>query len=402
MYVRSEDLVAGKLKNGVPVEPLVLRANAGDCIEVNLTNGIAATSKVLQAPFVWSAPFNTVPVNNKMSHYVGLHPQLLSYDMATSSGMNVGWNSQGGTNQITGIGGQTIKYQWYAGKIDRAANGTLTYTPVEFGALNLFPSDPLFQHLNGLFGQMIIEPKGATWKCGQVGSLADCEPSAATPPTTRTSATVTLPNNGGTFREFSLMISDNIRIEPTVGYTAINYRSEPWQFRYEGNATQDFSCMLSNQLVGGDPQTPIFTANIGDKTRFRLTHPFGTGTSQVFTVHGHVWQRNPYQKNSTVIGDNNLSQWLGSRDNHGSTDHFDMMIEKAGGEFGRGGDYLYSVFQPLQARSGPWGIFRVGNVSGSNTPNGACQQAPKPGYVPPSPQDGLDRFIRPPLNSGKP
>src|SRR4030095_13021524 len=131
---------------------------------------------------------------------------------------------------------------------ERAATGALTYTPVEFGALNLFPSDPLFQHLNGLFGQMIIEPKGSTWKCGEATSLASCDPSA-TPPTSRASATVTLANNAGKFREFALMISDDIRIEPTVGYTAVNYRSEPWQFRYAGNATQDFSCMLSNQLV---------------------------------------------------------------------------------------------------------------------------------------------------------
>ena len=94
--------------------------------------------------------------------------------------------------------------------------------------------------------------------------------------------------------------------------------------------------MLSNQLVNRrDPQTPIFTAAVGDKARFRLMHPFGTGTSQVFTLHGHVWQRNPYKNDSKEIGDNSLSQWIGSRDNHGSTDHFDIMVDKAGGEGGR-------------------------------------------------------------------
>ena len=90
----------------------------------------------------------------------------------------------------------------------------------------------------------------------------------------------------------------------------------------------------------GDPKTPIFTANIGDQVRFRMTHPLGTGDSQVFTIHGHSWQRNPYQKNSLIIGSNNLSQWLGSRDNHGSSDHFDLVIDKAGGTFGNAGDYL--------------------------------------------------------------
>jgi hypothetical protein len=409
MYVRSEDLDAqGKLKTTVPVEPLILRANAGDCIEVNLTNSIATSSKVNNFLFQWAAPFNTIPVNRHMSRYVGLHPQLLSYDSATSNGMNVGWNSKDGKNQIVPVG-KTIKYEWYAGKIDRAANGTLNYTPVEFGALNLFPSDPLFQHLNGLFGQMIIEPPGATWQCDGTSGLVSCEPSAGQTVKSRASATVTLENNTGKFREFALMISDNIRMSDTVGSSvtvannsAINYRAEPWQFRYAGNTIQDFSCMLSNQLIGAEPQTPIFTAEIGDKVRFRLTHPFGTGTSQVFSLHGHVWQRNPYQNDSTVIGDNKLSQWLGSRDNHGSTDHFDMLVDKAGGEFGQAGDYLYTTFQPLQAREGPWGIFRVGHASASTTANGTCKAYKKSGYVPPPPKDGLDRFLRPSLNTGKP
>src|SRR6185503_15943752 len=39
LYVRSADLTPqGKLKPGVPVEPLVLRAAAGDCIQVTLRN----------------------------------------------------------------------------------------------------------------------------------------------------------------------------------------------------------------------------------------------------------------------------------------------------------------------------------------------------------------------------
>ena len=100
-----------------------------------------------------------------------------------------------------------------------------------------------------------------------------------------------------------------------------------------------------------------------------MTHPMGTGDSQVFTVHGHNWQRNPYQKNSLIIGNNNLSQWLGSRDNHGSSDHFDLVIDKAGGTFGRQGDYLYTAYLPDQAALGAWGVFRVGNPG---TPAAEC------------------------------
>jgi hypothetical protein len=417
MYVRTEDLdpATGALKPGVPVEPLVLRANAGDCIVVNLTNGIAANSTVFTQPFTWAAPFNSIPVQNKMSMNVGLHPQLLSYDGAQSNGINVGWNSQGQKDQAVPYG-KTITYQWYAGRIDRGAGGALAYTPVEFGSLNLFPSDPLFQHINGLFGSMIIEPAGATWKCGEAASLADCDPSGGAPPASRASATVTTAS-GGKFREFALMISDDIRISPnpdgSTNSGAVNYRTEPWKFRYTGNATNDFSCFMSNQLIQSppqDPKTPIFTAAVGDSVRFRLTHPFGTGTSQVFLVNGHSWQRNPYTSDpmpafgSTGIGNNIFSQQLGSRDNHGSTDHADIVIDKAGGEAGRPGDYLYGVFVNNQVNQGSWGVFRVGNVPMPTPPApAACTPVTTtPTYVPPPTREEKDvqRFIRKPLNPG--
>jgi hypothetical protein len=419
MYVRSEDLDAnGLLKPGVPVEPLVLRANAGDCIEVNLTNKIDSDSDLFKTDFTLVPPLNNP---YKASSYVGLHPQLLAYDPAKSSGLNVGWNTQdqpvpADAEQVV-ANGNTKRYQWYAGKIDAPADGTLTYTPVEFGALNLFPSDLMFQNSNGLFGSMIIEPAGSTWKCGEEPSLGSCDPPPINaplptppyPPTSRISATVTLPINK-TFREFALMISDAVRINGANG-GAVNYRTEPWDFRYSNNMTGNFSCILSNQLQAartnpptafGDPKTPIFTAEVGKSVRFRLTHPFGTGISQVFSLHGHVWQRNPYNTNSSQIGSNSLSQWIGSRDNHGSSDHFDLVIEKAGGESGQAGDYLYTVFVPIQARNGAWGIFRVGGPQGALIPNAACPAFVKPGFEPAPPKDDLERFTIRPLNTTKP
>ena len=160
--------------------------------------------------------------------------------------------------------------------------------------------------------------------------------------------------------------------------------------------------MTSNLLFlpQSEPKTPIFKAEVGDQVRFRMTHPYGTGDSGVFTIHGHNWQRNPYQNNSTVIGSNNLSQWMGSRDNHGSSDHFDLVIDKAGGTLGRPGDYLYTAYLPDQALLGAWGIMRVGEpVAGQPAPNGVCTigQKPIPDYLPaPNP---LQRFRRQPLNS---
>ena len=453
MYVRSEDLDAqGKLKAGVPVEPLMLRANAGDCITVNLTNMVNPNSKVMKPgqgggappPFTMPPPFNGGTDARVVSSYVGLKPQLLAYDAATSGGLNVGWNREGQPNsfdQNVPFKGK-VTYTWYAGRIERDSNtGNLIHTPVEFGALNLFPSDLMLQNKNGLFGSMVIEPAGSTWKCGEANNLQSCDPSgvtssaqaagknshanapADTPPSSRRSATITLSDNS-TFREFALSIGDSVRLNApdkngnTGGTTnnlgnntgAVNYRTEPWSFRYHDNITSDFSCMLSNQLAlvsgnttVGDPVTPILTAAIGDKVRFRMTHPFGTGTSQVFSLHGHVWQRNPYINNGTQLGNNILSQWIGSRDNHGSSDHFDMLIDKAGGEGGRAGDYLYTVFVPTQARDGAWGIFRVGDVPEPTTKNAGCPAKPSQGYSPPAQlKDGTQRFTRSTLDNMKP
>jgi hypothetical protein len=415
MYVRDEDLQAnGQLQSDTPVEPLILRANAGDCITVNLTNALAAPNsdlsqlKVYDHKFNWPSPFNggnNMPGGpQQMSHFVGLHPQLLSYDAATSTGWNVGWNSKERADQFANFG-EKITYTWYAGKIDRGANGSLTYTPVEFGALNLFPSDPLFQHPNGLIGQMIIEPQGSTWTCGEPGSLKPCD--GPSTPTTREAATV----KSGTvqFREFSIMLSDALFTSDTT--SAINYRSEPRNFRYASpSGNTDFSCFQSNLLdqagssSAGDPQTPIFRADIGQQVRFRMTHPMGTGDSQVFTVHGHAWQRNPYQKNSLVIGDNNLSQWLGSRDNHGSSDHFDLVIPQAGGKFGKAGDYLYTSYLADQASLGAWGVFRVGNPAMTTQGNAVCSKSQAaPAGAQPTRKDEQNlrkRFHRAPTNAG--
>jgi hypothetical protein len=404
MYVRTEDLNAnGTLKTGVPIEPLILRANAGDCIEVNLTNGIDPNSRIFGKTFNWPSPYNG-KFNSKASKFVGLHPQLLSYDAYTSFGLNVGWNRTGGTDQVVAFG-KTIKYQWYAGKIDRDSSGALSYTPVEFGSLNLLASDPMFQHPNGMFGQMIIEPANSTWQCGEVGSQQPCDPSGSPPPSSRASATISFGN--ASFREFSVMISDALITSSTS--SAINYRTEPKSQRFL-NSAKDVSCMTSNLLVQpgsspsvaiGEPQTPIFTAAIGDQVRFRMTHPMGTGDSQVFTISGHNWQRNPYQNNSTTIGSNNLSQWLGSRDNHGSSDHFDLVIDKAGGTFGRSGDYLYTAYLPDQSLLGAWGIFRVG-TPGTPAPNAVCgNQQAAPSVTSPARAPATDlrlRFRRAPLN----
>jgi hypothetical protein len=128
-------------------------------------------------------------------------------------------------------------------------------------------------------------------------------------------------------------------------------------------------------------------------------HPQGTGTAQVFTINGHVWQREPYTNNSTVIGNNQLSQWLGSHDSHGGTDHYDIVIAKAGGQNEVPGDYLYTSFVPNQNLLGSWGIFRVLDSAGNQVPSNPVCNAPAaaPLAAPRKSERDINDFIRQPF-----
>ncbi|MGB9180569.1 MAG: hypothetical protein WCB68_15150 [Pyrinomonadaceae bacterium] len=412
MYVFTADLEGGKLKAGVPVEPLILRAAAGDCINVTLRNGISSSAQVLQQSYGLQAPFGQFQL--KPSKVVGLHPQLLSYDATTSNGINVGYNT---TNQVAAISGAPVQYQWYAGTIESDQTGKLKHTPVEFGSLNLIPSDPLLQHINGLYGAMVIEPAGVDdnmIKCDGLDengkpTQLNCGPLADPKTTLLTRASANVLSSPGVkpFREFVVMMTEDLKVgnagsQSTI--SAVNYKTEPTYYRF-GNANPDTfnttngdnNCSLSNGLVNANPQTPIYTAKQGEPVRFRMLHPPGTGIVQVFSLHGHVWQRNPYAAGSTQIGDNKLSQWMGSLDNLGATAHYDLVIDQAGGPAGVAGDYLYSAFVPAKAQFGLWGIFRVLDGNGMPVASGQSVCVPattQPAVVTPTPQPGKDRLDR--------
>ena len=62
VYVRTADLDGGKLRTGVPVEPLILRAAAGDWIKVTLRNGFALNDPgLLKNPPAPTDPAFTTP-----------------------------------------------------------------------------------------------------------------------------------------------------------------------------------------------------------------------------------------------------------------------------------------------------------------------------------------------------
>jgi len=241
------------LQPGAPVEPLVLRANAGQCIEVTLRNALPFTPVFGPGPdgilgtaddvvtgttpdpmpdlAGWQDLFWVVnrdlfnPVRNpaqmrffnnnlvRPSSYVGLHAQLVEYDASRDDGLVVGQNAPG---QALAEPGKQKTFRWYAGDLSHvpAVGGNpnqrrfqIVATPVEFGGTNLLSADRVKQPQKGLFGALVVEPAGATVAANS--QVPDNQANEAVTPLatrlTRAQATVTAPaggaGSGGTYRE---------------------------------------------------------------------------------------------------------------------------------------------------------------------------------------------------------
>jgi hypothetical protein len=370
LFVRTDDLdpTTKKLKSSVPVEPLILRAAAGQWIKVTLHNAFDVKSKALTdiETLPYGTPFTGGPdapePGLKTSAKVGLHPQLVGFDPINANGVLVGFNPK---DRLVDPG-QTRDFYWYAGELRRDENGKIQAQPIEFGGTNLTSADQLLQPQFGMVGALIIEPEGATWT-EDVSS--------------RASATVKFPG-GADFREFVVIdqnmvansAADNSVLASVAGSAigAINYRSEPFGIRgvpsnaqnFPQPAPQGYAQAFSNSMFNppADPQTPVFVAAAGTPTRFRMLVP-STATSNainappVFIVHGHNWLEEPYVFDSSKIGSNPLSETQGAVQG-GVGQKFDLVFPSAGGRNKVAGDYLYTTYQTA-GRAGTWGLFRV-------------------------------------------
>lgn len=125
--------------------PLILRANAGDWIEVTLHNQFDPNRPVRYNDY----PSVPLDFPHKPGNRVSLNPQFLKYDPIASSGINVGYNAI----EQTAAPGESIKYLWHADK--------------EYGVSLLTSFGDLRNHRHhGLFGAVIIEPFGSRYYNG--------------------------------------------------------------------------------------------------------------------------------------------------------------------------------------------------------------------------------------------
>jgi len=382
LFVRAEHLDELRAGTRRP-EPLILRANAGECIVVELRNELPP---VLEKTPHWNynppitEHFNTNQV--PISGYVSLHPQLVTYDVLRHDGSAVGFNPP----QLAPPGG-SYTYEWYAGRFDIGATGTkaLSATPFEFGAINLRSMADVVNHgVHGAFGALIIEPYGATW---------------VTDPGTEAQATVTYRDRDGrtkNFREFVLVLQDEVALHsddprfqcgnPQLacgtalrnlggvddaedsGHKAFNYRTEPFWARLgiPPHLTADTHAGLNardlSEILAGDPETPIFTARAGQQVRVRLLAPSGHPRQHAFTLHGHAWPRFPWRRDSQgqALGDDGGSFVVGTQNAFSTMTSFNLLLRwGAGGPFQVPMDYLYRDQASFQFSNGLWGLMRV-------------------------------------------
>lgn len=298
-----------------------MRANAGDCIVVNLTNKLVLP--VPDLPGDADLP-RTVALNAdhlKPSKYVGMHAGVLSFDPRKSDGANVGFNPE----QLAAPG-ETRQYVWYAGRIKSydAVLGALDIgSPIEFGTVPLRAMGDVVKHgSQGLVGSLIVEPRGSTW-----WNEANTSTTGAA-----TSTVATIRNGLKSFKEFVVHYQDGLNLRKDgaqaneirqhwvgddsydFGERAINYRTEPLWSRIDYSAQPYAACQLSlivsgdinpcvlgaNLMVDNDArlpadlrglpvETPVFSAKAGQSVRFRVLQADGRARQHSFRVIGHSY-----------------------------------------------------------------------------------------------------------------
>lgn len=298
------------------MEPLVIRANAGDCIELRTTN--------LLPEYLEENAFQL----RTRTDIVGHHLHLVKFDTITSDGSANGWNNIAGARKY-----ETLIERFFA----------------EEELRTVFFHDHLFANahqLHGMFGALIIEEAGATFHNIRDGKELAFGTQA-----------VIRRKDGTAFREFALFVHDfaylfdkkgNPLNPPEVpgshddpGVMGINYRAEPMRERLK---KKEDPAYLFSSFVHGDPATPILETYPGDELMIRLVD--GAHEEQhVFCITGMSWKKEPKDPHSPLTSSQTL----------GVSEAFNLNIK----DHYQAGDYLYYFGGIDDAWLGLWGIIRA-------------------------------------------
>jgi hypothetical protein len=313
IYALEEEV--SKVAEGLQPMPLTIRANVGDCIKVNLKNKMKASR----------ASFSAIS---------------LAFDPKDSLGANVG-NNKG---DQTIAPGESRTYTYYADPF----LGEITSLVWDWGNVMLNPR-------NGLFGAIVIGPKGSAYRDPKSG--ADLSNKNAWAADVIVDRTVPGNETRANYRDVALFFQDEDNIIGTsfmpyvqnvAGLTGINYRSEPYKNREEAGCSlgKIFQPCVADKPE--DPVTPVIEVHAGDPVRI---HVLGASNEQngMFSVEKHEWPIEPYMRGADMIS---VVEFSGS-------EVLDAFLPSAGGPYKMSGDYVYSNQRLPYSQSGQWGYLRV-------------------------------------------
>ncbi|MCI6736976.1 MAG: copper oxidase [Intestinibacter sp.] len=301
----------------VDVEPLVIRANKGDCIEVRLTNFLPETLPATEFQL------------KTLTDNVSFHVHLVKFDVITSDGGANGYN-----NIASVFYGETLVERYYA---NEELNTCFFHDHL----------NPNSHQQHGLFGGLIIEPKGSTYHDPQTGKRIKYG----------TKAVIKTPS-GRAFREFGLFVHDFALLfdrhgkalnpppfagsHDDPGVMGINYKSEPLRERL--NDKYDDPSDVFNSNMHGDPVTPILETYPGEEIVIRLLD--GAQEEQhIFNIHGMKWRKEITDRKSPLVQAQTL----------GISEAFNIRIT----DDYKPGDYIYYFGGQDDLWLGLWGIIRV-------------------------------------------
>ena len=348
MYVLNGDIAAVRAEEKTqqvsvgqhdndPIQPLVIRANMGECVEIAFTNRLGSNKPV------------------------GLHIDGLSYK-ADSSGDAVGRNPNSNTDP-----GQTRTYMYYVPKIASLE-----------GARYMHPGPANRALVNhGLFGTLMVEPEDSVYLNAKTRA-----------PLTSGWEAIIVPGHDKAFREAATILheigdeQERIKtknggelpfVDPHTtsyrpGSRAINYRSEPFFNRVERANLQ--KSLGYSSYTFADPATEIPRGYLGDPTKIRLLHA-GSEVFHIYHLHGGGirWRLNPHGDPTFNYADTGLNKnpsVVHSNSNRldamsvGPGESYDLEIEGgAGGVQQAAGDFVWHCHIGEHYVSGMWSLWRV-------------------------------------------
>ena len=350
IYALAADEAA--IKAGTkPVTPLVLRANAGDCLKVVLSNHLPSTGP----PQHGDEPAMPADAPFPRGSRVSLHAGMVDADPTTSDGTTVGYNFDQTVPPGTKVKATSTTMFWFV----PPDIGTASVPLVDFG-------DRRGNRHHGLFGALLVEPAGATWTDPATGG-----------PATGVAADIHFTENGvaTAAREFTAIWQDGLTLRDPAGavlplalppghtaadldpyergHRGINYRTERFAPRAAVNSEPAF---LMSSAVHGDPATPVFRAYAGDRVWLRVMQGADRGRAHSVVVSGHGWHYQGSDATSTIRSAAGMllpeTGWT-----------FDL-VGGAGGPARRPGDYLVrDGLMHNQVNAGLWFLLRVENAA---------------------------------------